>query len=48
MNSIIIDPKTKKEFVFLSDLLKKMNIDITIINQEQKEDLSLAMAIKKG
>jgi hypothetical protein len=33
MNTIIITPKTKEEQDFLTDLLKKMNIDANIVEE---------------
>jgi hypothetical protein len=46
MNSIIINPKDKKEFEFVSELLRKLGIDVKVLSVEEKEDLGLAIFMK--
>ncbi|NVO02772.1 MAG: hypothetical protein HXX09_08685 [Bacteroidetes bacterium] len=47
MQAIIISPKDKKEFVFISELLKKMEIKTKIFSEEEKEDFGLIELMKK-
>jgi hypothetical protein len=46
MNTIIINPKDKKEFEFVSELLKKLGVDAKVLSDEQKEDLGLSVLMK--
>jgi hypothetical protein len=46
MNTIIINPKDKKEFEFVSELLKKLGVDAKVLSAEQKEDLGLSVLMK--
>lgn len=47
MSSIIITPSDQKEFKFLLSLLDKLKVDKRVINEEELEDLGLALAMKK-
>ena len=38
METIIIQPKSKKELEFVAEMLKRLNIKIKILSQEEKED----------
>ena len=46
MNSIILTPKTPEELAFLANLLKRLNVDIQVLSEEEKEDLGLAMMMR--
>jgi hypothetical protein len=46
MNSIIINPKDKKEFDFVSELLQKLGVEVKVLSVEEKEDLGLAIFMK--
>ena len=48
MESIIINPKTKKEVKLVRTLLEKMNISSNIISEEEKEDLGLIAMMKEA
>ena len=48
MESIIINPKTKKEVKLVRTLLEKMNISSDIISEEEKEDLGLIAMMKEA
>lgn len=48
METIIIQPKSKKEMAFVSEMLKRLNIKIKILSQEEKEEYGLGMAIEEG
>ncbi len=48
METIIIQPKSKKELEFVAEMLKRLNIKIKILSQEEKEDYGLGMAIDEG
>jgi hypothetical protein len=47
MESIVINPKTKDEAKLITDLLHKMNIQLRIITEEDKEDLGLLSMMKE-
>ncbi len=48
METIIIQPKSKKELEFVAEMLKRLNIKIKILSQEEKEDYGLGIAIDEG
>ncbi len=48
MKSIIITPKSEAEFILLTQLLKKMNITNTLLSEEDKEDMGMAVLLKKA
>lgn len=48
MQSIIIQPKDQKEFLFISEMLKKMDIKSKVLTDEEKEDFALGKAIEIG
>jgi len=51
MKTLVITPKDKKDFTFLSELLKKLGFEPQILYDEDKEDMSLLKAMlqeKKG
>ncbi|HMR43082.1 MAG TPA: hypothetical protein PKC40_04575 [Saprospiraceae bacterium] len=48
MNSILISPKTKAQFKLISDLLDEMNIEKSILTEEEKEDIGLALAMREA
>jgi len=48
MESIVINPKTKDEARFITDLLQRMNISSKIITEEEKEDIGLLMIMKEA
>lgn len=48
MNSILISPKSENEFNLLISLLSKMKIAKKVVSEEEKEDLGLAMLMKKA
>jgi len=48
MDTIIIQPKDKKELDLLSEMLKRMKIKIKLLTEEEKEDFALGKAIKSG
>jgi len=46
MESIVVNPKTKDEARFITNLLKRMNISSKIITEEEKGDIGLLMIMK--
>jgi len=51
MKTLIITPKDKKDFTFLSELLKKPGFDTLVIYDKDKEGIGLLKAMleeKKG
>lgn len=46
MSTIVVHPKDKNEFLFITQLLEKLGIDVKILSNEDKKDraLSLMMA----
>ena len=43
MQSLLITPKDQAELDFLVDLLARLNIDTTVLDDEDKEDAGLSM-----
>ncbi|MFZ4413905.1 MAG: hypothetical protein ACOYOV_12545 [Bacteroidales bacterium] len=48
MEAILIQPKNKTEFLFVSEMLKKLNIKSKAIDIEEKEDLDLIELMKES
>ena len=48
MEAILIQPKNKTEFLFLSEMFKKLNIKTKVILEEEKENYFLSKAIEEG
>lgn len=46
MSTIVVSPKNKEEFQFLSELLLKLNIRVKVISDEEIEDLGLSLLMK--
>jgi hypothetical protein len=46
MKAVVITPKNPKEFKFLTDLLKKLNIISATMSEEEVEDLGLSKMLK--
>lgn len=44
---MVITPKNPREFKFLSDLLKKLDILSSTMTEEEVEDLGLSKLLKK-
>ena len=47
MKAMVITPKNPREFKFLSDLLKKLDILSSTMTEEKVEDLGLSKLLKK-
>lgn len=47
MKAMVITPKNPREFKFLSDLLKKLDILSSTMTEEEVEDLGLSKMLKK-
>ena len=48
MTSIVITPKNKSELDLISNLLKKLKINISFLSEEEKEDLGLKILMKEA
>lgn len=48
METIIISPKSKQELVFISEMLKRLNIKSKVLSDDEKEDLALGRAVEQG
>ncbi|PIQ49719.1 MAG: hypothetical protein COW03_03500 [Cytophagales bacterium CG12_big_fil_rev_8_21_14_0_65_40_12] len=48
MSSIVVNPKNIEEFQFLTELLKKLNIEAKVLSDEQVEDLGLSFLMKEA
>ena len=48
MSSIVVKPKNIEEFQFLTELLKKLNIEAKVLSDEQVEDLGLSFLMKEA
>lgn len=46
MKAMVITPKNPREFKFLSDLLKKLDITSAVVTDEEIEDLGLSQMLK--
>lgn len=47
MSRIIITPSDQKEFKFLLSLLEKLKVSNRVLEEEELEDLGLALAMKE-
>ena len=43
MSTIVVNPKDKNEFLFVTQLLEKLGIDVKILSDEDKEDIALSL-----
>ncbi len=48
MQTLILNANSKTELKIIADLAKKLGIKAKYLSEEEKEDIGLAMAIKKG
>jgi len=48
METIIINAKNKKESSFIAELLKKLNIEIKVLTEEEKEEIGLIKLMKQA
>ena len=46
MSSIVINPKSKKELQFISELLDKLGIRSKVLSDAELEDLGLSLMMK--
>ena len=47
METLLVSFTDKKELKLISDLLKKMKIEVKILSAEEREDIGLAKLMKK-
>lgn len=47
MKAVLITPKNESELKFVSNLLKKLGIEISTMSEEELEDLGLSKMMKK-
>ena len=48
MKSILVSPKSKKEYDLIVELLKRMNVKISQMTMEQLEDFGMSYLLKDG
>ena len=48
MDRVIVKPNNAEELQFLVTLLKKLDIDSQVMNEEELEDLGLLLAMKEA
>jgi hypothetical protein len=48
MKAVLINPKDRSEFKFVTTLLEKLGIDTALINQKELEDLAMSELMKKS
>jgi len=48
METLILNSKSKSNLLLIAELAKKLGIGIKYLTEEEKEDMGLLMAIKKG
>lgn len=46
MKAMVITPKSKDEFEFVNDLLKKLGISSAIMTEEELEDIGMSKLLK--
>jgi hypothetical protein len=46
MKSVLIQPKDKSEYKFVTDLLEKLQIDSRVLSLEEIEDVGLSIMMK--
>ena len=46
MSSIVVSPKSQKEFQFISELLVKLGVSSKVLSDEELEDLGLSLMMK--
>ncbi len=47
MSSIVINPKSKKELQFISELLDKLGVRSKVLSDAELEDLGLSLMMKE-
>jgi hypothetical protein len=47
MRPVVINPKTKTELKFVSDLLKKLNITSHVLTEEEAEDFGMSILMSE-
>jgi hypothetical protein len=48
MQTLIVQPKSKKELAFISEMFKRLNIKAKIMNDDEREEMALGNAIDEG
>lgn len=48
MESLLITPRNKTEQKLLADLLTKMNVKVSVLTDDDKEDLGMAALLKEA
>ncbi|GAB4491190.1 MAG: hypothetical protein OHK0019_11020 [Saprospiraceae bacterium] len=48
MDALLIAPKTAEELKLLTDLLARLGISVLRLNEEEKEDLRLAILMREA
>ncbi|MFN4147619.1 MAG: hypothetical protein ACK4GN_17475 [Runella sp.] len=48
MDSLIVTPRNKAEKNLIAKMLQKMDIKVSILSEEDKEDLGLSMLMKEA
>ena len=48
MKALIVQPKSKSEIKFISDLLKKLGVSARLLDVEEMEDLGLSVLMKSA
>ena len=47
MKALVITPKSQREFIFISDLLKKLGVAASDISEDDLEDIGLSKMLKE-
>ena len=48
MQTVVLNGKSKTDLKLLTDLAKKIGISVKYLSEEEKEDIGMLNAIKKG
>ncbi len=47
MKALVVTPKNSNEFKFVSDLLKKLGVGSSEVNQEELEDIGMSKLMRQ-
>lgn len=47
MKALVVTPKNSNEFKFVSDLLKKLGVGSSTVNQEELEDIGMSKLMRQ-
>ena len=48
MKALVVTPKNRNEFKFVTDLLKKLGVNSSTMSQEEMEDIGMSKLIRQA